>query len=356
MKLIRRGDMWAVEFRLIDGTRKRLATGVPLTADKAKAEAAAKRIIADQLAANEVDTLAQALDRTYREKWAESKSGGVMRHMVNVLTRGPLGKMRLRDVNYARLKDYCETLKEEGLAPATINRRMSAVGVAMRECARRDECARPDMPHFTETNKRERYMADDEERAVMEWLDRKVASEKFFGDDSWYFVRALSIVLLDTGMRFSEVFKATQRSAALMLHDTKNGKPRSVPLTSRASAAWYGIVNGPHYARLAADPNAWAWVDHRWKQAVAGGGCPDITLHTLRHTCASRLIQRGVDLFTVSKWLGHSSVKVTERYAHLAPESLSNALSALERGPVGVPSTNIGVSDEDSARLRPSAA
>jgi site-specific recombinase XerD len=45
----------------------------------------------------------------------------------------------------------------------------------------------------------------------------------------------------------------------------------------------------------------------------------DVTFHTLRHTFASWLVQAGVPLFKVSSWLGHSSIQVTERYAHLAP-------------------------------------
>ena len=62
----------------------------------------------------------------------------------------------------------------------------------------------------------------------------------------------------------------------------------------------------------------------------------EVTLHVLRHTCASRLVQRSVPIYTVSKWLGHSSVKVTERYAKLAPESPAMALQAL-----GKPSTPV---------------
>jgi integrase len=54
-----------------------------------------------------------------------------------------------------------------------------------------------------------------------------------------------------------------------------------------------------------------------------------VNIHILRHTCASRLLERGVDLYTVSKWLGHSSVKVTERYAHLARNALEGACAAL---------------------------
>jgi integrase len=59
----------------------------------------------------------------------------------------------------------------------------------------------------------------------------------------------------------------------------------------------------------------------RWQRAAGildGRGRPRIVYHGLRHTCASVLICRGVPLFKVSRFLGHSSVSVTERvYAHL---------------------------------------
>ena len=53
------------------------------------------------------------------------------------------------------------------------------------------------------------------------------------------------------------------------------------------------------------------------------------SLHTLRHTFASWLVQNGVDLYTVSKLLGHSSIKATEIYAHLSPNTFLTAVQHL---------------------------
>ena len=53
------------------------------------------------------------------------------------------------------------------------------------------------------------------------------------------------------------------------------------------------------------------------------------SLHTLRHTYASHLVQNGVDLYTVSKLLGHSSIKTTEIYAHLSPITFADAVKKL---------------------------
>lgn len=56
-----------------------------------------------------------------------------------------------------------------------------------------------------------------------------------------------------------------------------------------------------------------------------------MVIHTFRHTCASRLIQAGVDLHRVMKWMGHMDIKTTLRYADLAPKDLNEGLAALER-------------------------
>ena len=56
---------------------------------------------------------------------------------------------------------------------------------------------------------------------------------------------------------------------------------------------------------------------------------PDkVTPHTLRHTCGSWLAQRGVDLFKIGRWLGHSAAKTTELYAHLHPDDLADVKAA----------------------------
>ena len=56
--------------------------------------------------------------------------------------------------------------------------------------------------------------------------------------------------------------------------------------------------------------------------------------HALRHTCASRLIQRGVGVALVQSVLGHKTLSMTMRYAHLAPTNLTDAMKVLEQGTV----------------------
>ncbi|MBW6510062.1 MAG: tyrosine-type recombinase/integrase [Desulfuromonadales bacterium] len=56
-----------------------------------------------------------------------------------------------------------------------------------------------------------------------------------------------------------------------------------------------------------------------------------LSFHTFRHTCASRLAMAGVPIYTIKEILGHHTIKTTERYAHLMPSASRDALELLER-------------------------
>ena len=58
-------------------------------------------------------------------------------------------------------------------------------------------------------------------------------------------------------------------------------------------------------------------------------GLTGVTFRTLRHTFASWLVTNGTPLFAVSQLLHHASIQITERYAHLAPDHLQNAIANL---------------------------
>ncbi|HEV8620065.1 MAG TPA: tyrosine-type recombinase/integrase [Nitrospiraceae bacterium] len=85
-------------------------------------------------------------------------------------------------------------------------------------------------------------------------------------------------------------------------------------------------------------------------------GLPDFRFHDLRHTFATRLVQKGVDLYKVQRLLGHKTGVRTQRYAHHSPESLRDGVRVLEEDrPVRV-STNLAqwarVTGSEAARNR----
>ena len=72
-------------------------------------------------------------------------------------------------------------------------------------------------------------------------------------------------------------------------------------------------------------------IQRQFSTALKRAGITQFRFHDLRHTFATRLAQAGVDIYTISKLLGHASVKMTERYAHHCPESIRYGVEVLER-------------------------
>jgi site-specific recombinase XerD len=72
-------------------------------------------------------------------------------------------------------------------------------------------------------------------------------------------------------------------------------------------------------------------VHHGFSSLCKRVGIEDFRIHDLRHTCASWLVSAGIPLREVQELLGHGSIQMTERYAHLSPENLKSAMTVLER-------------------------
>ena len=143
----------------------------------------------------------------------------------------------------------------------------------------------------------------------------------------------LCVFLIDSGARVGEALALSwndvinQRATFWI---TKSGKSRTVPLTSRAQDAIKDCVkrrtSGPFsmvdYQRFRYD-----WIAA--KKQVGLEGDTQVVPHILRHTCASRLVQAGIDLRRVQTFLGHQTIQMTLRYAHLATDDLNQCANAL---------------------------
>ena len=71
-----------------------------------------------------------------------------------------------------------------------------------------------------------------------------------------------------------------------------------------------------------------------WKSfssLAKNAGIEDFHFHDLRHTFATRLAQKGVDIYKISKLLGHASITMTQRYTHHCLESLREGIEVLEK-------------------------
>lgn len=125
-----------------------------------------------------------------------------------------------------------------------------------------------------------------------------------------------------TGLRSAELLalpKLPARVVTLSIAAGKTGKPRIVPVAAPARPFLRFLPLGLTY---------WQW-HAQFLEARAAAGMDHVRPHDLRHSCASLLINRGVDLYTVGKILGHAGPQTTTRYAHLADRTLRKAMAKL---------------------------
>jgi len=222
------------------------------------------------------------------------------------------------------LDELIGKLRSRGNSNATINRKMAALSKLLRKANKMGSIhSLPEFRRQKERAGRIRFLDQDEE-------ERLFAAIRKRSEDAW----RLSIFLVDTGCRLGEALGLTWndvQAGRASFWITKSARSRTVPLTKRAMKVVKIPKNGLEgpFAMLRQASFRALW--NEAKAEVGLGDDDQIVPHALRHTCASRLVQGGIDLRRVQMWLGHQTLTMTMRYAHLATSDLDPCVDVLER-------------------------
>jgi integrase len=143
-------------------------------------------------------------------------------------------------------------------------------------------------------------------------------------------LRAAVIIALNTGLRRGELLELTWERVDLSrgvirLEITKSGRRREVPMNDDSYRALVGLGS-----KTAGRVFKTRYIQTAYNNAVEAAKLDDVNFHTVRHTFASWAVMRGVTPKELQELLGHASLAMTMRYAHLAPEHLRIAVSRLE--------------------------
>lgn len=173
------------------------------------------------------------------------------------------------------------------------------------------------------------YLTADEFRALLNAIEKP-----------W--LKNLDILAVNTGLRRGELINLKWEHVDLQYRvlnvvntatfQTKSRRDRQVPLNLTAVALLEStpkkseyVLNGGHGRKLDDEH-----VSRSFREAAKKAGLSDdLYLHSLRHTFATWLVQSGVGIYEVQKLMGHSSVAVTQIYAHLAPSELHSAVEKI---------------------------
>ena len=245
------------------------------------------------------------------------------------------GDLNLLSISRKKISKYKVLRLDEGARPSSLNRELAMVSKAFTlaledwEWISGNDKPFSKMPYERENNERDRWLADDEEKRLLE------------NCSEW--LREILIFALNTGLRQGELLSLEWNRVNLfretiLIQKTKNGKPKTVPLNQNAM----DVIEPKSEQKVRKLKNDFVFTNSHgkkidrynlrraFKKAVSKAEIEDIRFHDLRHCFCTKLAQRGVDIYKIAKLAGHEDIRMTQRYSHHCPESLRDGVEVLE--------------------------
>ena len=285
----------------------------------------AKRRLADYLKAPVGDTVAQIVEAYLDDKDKTAIRAKDLRGSWKQ-ARPTFGHLRPDQIT----RDLCRIYRDEryakGRKPATVRKELEVVRAGL---------------NFFKKGQQSVFELPSQPPAKDRFLDKAEARRLMKASRRFSHLRAFIALSLATGARQTALLDLTwdrvdfrRKTITLALNDAQDEqrkKRATVPMTPRAfrylrvlkaaAQSNYVIEWGGHRVRS---------VKKGFKAAADRAGLSDITPHILRHTAASWMAEADVPMFDISRYLGHSDTRITERrYAKLSPSHLKRAAGAL---------------------------
>ncbi len=261
-------------------------------------------------------------------------------------------------------KERTKRLKEGKVKPATINKDVAALKSALSRAVEWKKLKENPLTSVKalreEGGAKVRYLEPHEEEALLAALDgrehdmrkarksgnvwrRERQRTELVDLDTLPFVdhlKPMVLLSMHTGIRRGELFglewsDVDLNCAMLTVRGSiaKTSKTRFIPLNPfivGVMRQWKEQTSGEGLVFESPEGGKFDNIKRAWQNVLARAGVKNFRWHDIRHHFASRLVQKGVDLYVVKDLLGHASIVMTERhYAHLAPQAKVDAVAKL---------------------------
>lgn len=264
------------------------------------------------------DILAWSYDHHFSAQASKASAKSILKHLAR--------DFGSRIPNASAVTTQVSAWRKAGQPESTIRRRLAILNkaLAVARDAGKIKADPPKLPQTRIRSGRIRFLTDAEEAQLLTLLNCQ---------DHRQFVTFLA----NTGLRLGEAQAMTWGDITLLngepkevhIWGNKSDRPRTVPLNAKAAQ----VLKDRRDLK-----SPWGTLRpfslyRDWNQAREAMGLkddPTFVIHALRHTFASRLVQRGVQLGAVKELLGHSSITMTMIYAHLRTQDLQSAVSVLD--------------------------
>jgi integrase len=273
-------------------------------------------------------TLARLVsDRYLPHAMATKRSWHVDEIILRINILPALGHLTLDRISSERIAELIKDMRTNGYASATTNRVLVVLRYIF-NLARKWKVPGVDgnptagLSTAPEVHL-QRFLTGEETKRLMAAIDE---------EENQVAAQAIKLLLL-TGARRNEITHAKWEHVdwerrTLLVPLSKSGKPRTIALNGAAIALLQSVPRVQGNEHIFPSPfsgHPFASVFYAWDRIRRRAGLADVRLHDLRHSFASFLVNHGVSLYVVQGLLGHSQVRMTQRYAHLAPQTLLDA-------------------------------
>jgi len=266
------------------------------------------------------------------------------RYLLDVVV-GYFGELRLSQITYLDLETYRNRRKatpargNKPRADASVNREMALLSHMLGKgvewgMLETSPFKKGKRLMFKENNHRLRFLSEPEIEALLKACIPHL--------------RPIIETALLTGMRRGELLSLKWeqfRNGFIYLTETKSGKARQMPINVRLAEVLKEVRRKNHlkseYVFCDSQGRRFYEVKRSFTSACRRAGIEEFRFHDLRHTFASRLVVKGASLKAVQELLGHSSLTMTMRYAHLSQEHLRDSVNLLNDMPSGKEMVNI---------------
>ncbi len=374
LRVLPSGSMsYFCDYRRPDGRRTRIKLGDAKVLSPAQAKDEALKVLGDRARgqdpaasrkAERQDTLEVFIEKHYRP-WAEAhrKTGGETVEIA--LRRFPEFKnQKLSDISPWKLEKWRSARLKSGTLGATVNRNVTALKAILQKAVEWDLIDLNPLakvkPLRTDQAAKVRYLEPGEEKSLRDTLDKRETrirderrrynlwlaqrglplypdlDQSTFAD----YLKPMFLISINTGVRRGELFSLKwddvdlqRRTLTVTGVTAKSGKTRHIPLNREASEtlfAWKGQTGSDELVFTSGSGGRFDNITSSWEALLEDAAITEFRWHDLRHHFASILVMRGVDLNTVRELLGHGDLKMTLRYAHLAPQVKADAVAKLD--------------------------
>ena len=273
-------------------------------------------------------TLSEATNLVYKRRYngEDSATNFLIAMKYNIKAIGNLKVNKITKQHIKKLMDYHRFTRKN--SKQVTNTKVGYLKTVLDEMIEDGFIKDVSFPRrLKEKKQKVHYLTEDMERELLSWLNCMQKNRE---------AKDIIECLIDLGCRVNELLNLEKRfvdfdNNQINFNDRKNDNAVAVPMTNRVKS----ILR--RYYREVKDFDKLFTLNYPelnaiWQKARTDLGYADkkfYTLHLCRHTCASRLVQRGCQLLLVKDWLGHEDIKTTMIYAHLAPKALHSIVGVL---------------------------